>query len=175
MLAVLAVLALVYVGHAVFGRAAAPGSASVSRSTYRSTPRSSSQAAPSAPAPSAARTAAGGSAPAVPSKPRVALGVRFGHAALGWQGAYVITGASGLRVSLTTRQACWTRRWVDGSATYLDLTIPAGQTVHWSAAHSLRVELGNAPGIATVVVDGQTGPALPRQGVNPEWLDFRLG
>ena len=111
----------------------------------------------------------------VPAAPTVRVG--FGHTNAGWQGTYSVAGATSLRVEISTRVACWTRRWVDGGGTYTDQTLAQNgpDTVTWSAAKSLKVWVGNAPGIAAILVDGQPTPALPPQGSDDsEWLTFTL-
>jgi transcriptional regulator with XRE-family HTH domain len=94
------------------------------------------------------------------------------HTVNGWVTTYVAPGAGPLRVQVTATGRCWIRRWVDGSSTYHDVLLPAGTSVVWTAAQSLRLELGNT--YVQLRVDGRATSALPPQGPhNPEWVNVR--
>jgi hypothetical protein len=96
----------------------------------------------------------------------------------GWEVTYLVTGGSSLQVELSANGRCWTDRWADGaggSGTQYDLAYTGPASVFWTAGQALEVELGNASAVTAVHVNGQTMPALPTSGPNPEWLFFRVG
>lgn len=106
---------------------------------------------------------------------RTSVQVHFTHQTTGWHGTYLVASAAGgLVVRITTDQRCWTSRWTDGSTRAQSVTLPAGGTTTWKARRTLRVEVANAPGVRSLTVNGQSTPALPREGVHVEWLTFRV-
>ncbi len=125
--------------------------------------------------PSKTVPATSSSAASSPPVPRVQVG--FGHSDAGWQDSYVVTGAASLQVTISAYAPCWTRRWVDGASVYTDETLAQSgpQSVTWTASKLLKIWMGNAPGITSIVVNGQPTRALPPQGSDDsEWLTFTL-
>lgn len=140
---------------------------------------SASEASVSRPSPPPSSTVAAASSASISSAPTPAtptVQVQFTPSATGWQGAYLVTGSTGLRITIAASAACWTRRWVDGSPAFTDQTLAetGPETVTWDAAHTLKLQVGNAPGISWIRVDHQPTPPLPRQDNNSEWLSFSL-
>ena len=153
---IVVVLALAWAGHALLGHRGGP-------------PPSRSQPAPAATTP--------GPVAAAHLPPPVAhVQTSFAPSATGWQGTYVVSGAASVSVELTIAASpCWVRRWVDGTMVVPDVTLQPGSTVQWTATKTLRLQLGDAPAVAAILVDGQTTGSLPPQDNNPEWLTFQLG
>jgi len=162
---IVVVLALAWAGHALLGHRGGPPPAAVAGAA----PPSRSQPAPAATTP--------GPVAAAHLPPPVAhVQTSFAPSATGWQGTYVVSGAASVSVELTIAASpCWVRRWVDGTMVVPDVTLQPGSTVQWTATKTLRLQLGDAPAVAAILVDGQTTGSLPPQDNNPEWLTFQLG
>ncbi len=145
-----------------------PAPANKAAAAARSRTHSSAASPPAGKHPLAAHPA--GASTAV----RPAVRVRFVHLASGWHGTYLVSPATaGLVVRLATDQPCWTERWVDGSTRAQMVTLLAGGTATWKAGRTLRVEVGNAPGVRSLTVDGLSTPALPKEYRHAEWLTFQ--
>ena len=90
---------------------------------------------------------------------------------LGWVSTYTVARGTGLQVRVTATGLLWTRRWIDGAATYQDIELQPGTSVVWVATRTMRVQLGNTHLVLSV--NGIRLPALPPQGAHAEWLVFR--
>jgi len=138
-------------------------------------PHAAALPSPKEPAASSSGAASPSSSPSAPPAPVVGVQTAFARTNLGWQGTYTVSGARSLVVVVRTgAEACWVRRWKDGALIQPDVTLQPGVTATWTAATTLRILLGNAPAITSILVDGQATRALPPEGKNPESLNFQL-
>ena len=85
---------------------------------------------------------------------------------------YTLTGSTSLSLVAQATADCWLRVWLDGSATYTDITLAPGQSMTWTARHQVAMRVGYPPGIA-FTVGGQPIPASA--DLNPVNLAFVLG